>query len=260
MMYARKSAGKKKTYKKRTSVKYSKKSVKPTKNLTKAIKQVVFKQAETKHTPIDEAEYAFTSNNIMSPSVNLSNTFVIANGTADGQRIGNKINCTKAVINLIIRRNDSASSLIPCEVHIFFGYLKQSRDSSPDGVISTSLYQDGPSVTSWNGTMTRTMRQINKDAIICYKKLIVKIAPSTSSSSQFNNNDFPALVRKRINLTPMLGTITYGDDGNTANFNKDLFMWASYVYINDAINDLVTSPNLKPIDLFYWMDTEYKDM
>lgn len=251
---------KKKTYKKRVSTKRYKKVVKPSKMLTKAVKQVIYKEAETKHTPIDENEYALTTiTSSFQGSVNLSNCLSLPQGTGDGERIGNKIHVSKANLNLIVRRNDSGSSLVPCEFHLFIGYLRQERGTTPDGYFPL-IFQDGTGTIGWNGTMIRTLRKVNKDLFIIYKRIVIKCGPSTSSSAQFNNNDFPALTRKTINLKPLLGLVTYGDDGTSANFNKDLFMWGGYVYINDAIDNLAVSPNLKPIDVLYYVDMEFKDI
>jgi len=250
-----------KTFKKRIAVKTVRKAVKPSKMLTKAVKQVIYTEAETKHTPIDETEYAFTaSSGVLQPSVNLANCLTMSQGTGDGNRIGNKIHVSKANLNLIVRRNDTASSISPCEVHLFIGYLKQERNTAPDAFYATSFYQDGGSVLPWNGTMIRTLRKVNKDLFIIVKKMVFKIAPSTATSVQFNNNDFPVLQRKIVSLKPLLGTITYGDDGTAGNFNKDLYMWGSYVYCNDTIDNLAVSPALKPIDVLYFVDLEYKDI
>lgn len=251
---------KKKTYKKRVSTKRIKKTYKSTKVLKKVVKQVLFKVAESKHTPIDEQEYQFTTtSSALQPSVALSECLSLSQGTADGQRVGNKIHVTKANLNLIVRRNNTGSSLIPCEFHLFIGYLKQDRGALPDPFFPL-IYQDGFSTLPFNGTMIRTLRKINKDLFIIHKKLVFKVGPSTSSVSQFNNNDFPVIQRKVISLKPLLGLVQYGDDGTSFNFNKDLYMWGGYVYINDTIDNLVANPELKPLDVLYFVDMEFKDI
>lgn len=259
MRYA-KSTIKRKTNKKRASIKIAKKLVKPSKNLIKVIKQVQFRGAETKHGNISELEYPITTaNSSLSPSVNLSDWMALAQGTGDGQRIGNVVNCTKANLNLIVRRNNTTNSQIPCELHVFIGYLKQNRGTTPDPFF-VNFYQSGTGTVAWNGTQIRTMRKVNADLFVIFKKLIFKIAPSTSTSTFFNNNDFNVMYRQVLSLKPMLGKISYGDDGTATNLNKDLFMWASYVYVTDTIDNLAVDPTLKPVDLLFYVDTEYKDM
>lgn len=256
-----------KRYKKRGIKKYVKKTkrtssknvVPLTKAVRKAVKQVIYQQAETKHTPVNEVEYAFpNNNNLLQPSVNLSNTFTIDQGTGDGQRIGNKIKITKATLNYIVRRNNTTSSQYPCELHIWIGYMKQSRNENPDPY-HPYIYQDGPSVLPWNGSQLRTLRQTNKDIFVIFKKLVIKCGGAKSTSPQYDNNDYKVLTKGRLSLKPMLGTLTYGDDGGASNFDKDLWMWASYCYIDDTIDSLSSNPALKPVDFLYWVDTEYKD-
>lgn len=254
---------KKRIYKKRTVKKVGKRPLVASKaivsTMRKVAKQVIMKAAETKHTGVDEVEYAFpNSSSTLQPCVNLANCFTMSQGTGDGLRIGNKINCTKANLNMIIRRNNTTSSQFPCELHVWIGHLRQSRNENPDAFLN-QIYQDGSSVLPWNGSMLRTIRKTNKDLFTIYKKMVFKIGGATSTSTQFNNNDFPILQRKTISLKPLLGTITYGDDGGASNFDKDLWMWMSYVYIDDTIDNLAVSPGLKPVDFLYFVDTEYKD-
>lgn len=260
MPYARKRFAKKRAPK-RGYKKYTKKAPRRTNaSLVKTIKSVVMRQAETKHSGVDEVEYVMaTSNNTLFPSVNLSSWAGLATGTLDGQRVGNKISVTKANLNLIIRRNNTVSSLYPCEVHIWIGYMKQERNAVPDAYFG-QIYQDGGSVLPWNGSMLRTLRKNNTDLFTIFKKMVFKIGPATTTGPSFINNDFPIMQRKVISLKPLLGTLTYGDDGSSSNFNKDLWMWASYVYIDDTIDNLAVSPALKPIDILYFVDVEYKDM
>jgi len=108
--------------------------------------------------------------------------------------------------------------------------------------------------------MLRTLRKTNTDLFTIYKKMVFKIGPATTTGPSFINNDFPILQRKVISLKPLLGVLTYGDDGSSSNFNKDLYMWASYCYLDDTIDNLAVSPALKPIDILYYVDGEFKDM
>lgn len=231
----------------------------PNPSLVKALKAIVNRQAETKHTPVNETEYVMaTTNSSFFPSINLSSWLALDQGTGDGQRVGNKVNVTKATLNMIVRRNNTTSSLYPCELHVFIGHLRQNRNENPDPFLS-SFYQDGPSVLPWNGSMLRTLRKPNTDVFTISKKMVFKIGPAVSTGGQFSNNDFPVLHRRKVSLKKLMGKITYGDDGTASNFDKDLWMWASYVYLDDSIDNLAVSPGLKPVDLLYFMDYEYKD-
>lgn len=250
-----------KTYKKRTYTKYAKKTVRPSKTLTKAIKQVQFRNAETKNTPIDEIEYPFASNNnFMQGAQNLSDAFNIAQGTGDGERIGNSFNCTKAVLNLLIRRNNQlsvAANNRPCVVSVFIGYLKNNRGESPNAYFG-SLFEDGNSVLPWNGTQLRTLRRVNKKMFSVLHRYDFKIGLSTSTS--FSNNDFSAMIRKKIPLKEMLGKVTFTDDGTNLAHNKDLWIFCSYCNLDDSIDDITTNVLNRQVDIQYFVDIEYKDL
>lgn len=260
-MYVKRS--KKRTYKKRNSVKTVKKSSMPSKILTKTLKGLIDKRirkkAELKSIPINEEEYVFTSTNAdLSNPVNLTRFFEISNGTGDGQRIGNIINVEKANLKLIVRKNLSASNQYPAVVYIWIGYLKADRNTDPSAYFP-SFYNDGPSVLPWNGTMQRTLREENKDLFTIYKKFRFKLGSSTSANSGFNNNDFGIFYNTTVSLKPILGKLQFQDDGTAGAVNRDLFMWASYCNIDDVIDNIAVTPGLRPVDILYWVDGKYTD-
>lgn len=229
------------------------------KSLTKAIKKVMYRQAETKYSGVDETEYTMNTSNLnLFPSVNLSSWAGLEQGVGDGQRVGTKIDITKANLKFILRRNNTTSSRYPLVFHIWIGYLRQNRNDVPDPFF-VNFYEDGTSTLPFNGTMLRTLRNVNKNLFTIHKHLEIKLGPSTSSTSSYNNNDFPIMVKRTISLKPLLGKLTYGDDASSANFNKDLWMWCGYTYLDDSIDNLAVSPSLLPVDLLYFVDVEYKD-
>lgn len=256
---------KKRTFKKRVAVK---KTVRNTKVFAKSIKKVLNRMAETKATAIDELEYPIlANNNFMNASVNLSNTFDLAQGTGDGQRVGNSVNCTKAVLNLIVRKNlqiSAATNSRPCVVSIFIGYLKNNRGESPDAYFG-SLFEDGNSAIPWNGTMLRTLRVVNKKMFSVLHRYDFKVGasnPSTTANviNSYSNNDFNTFYKKKIPLKELLGKITWTEDGTAGSHNKDLWMFASYCNIDDSIDAIATDVANKQVDILYYVDTEYKDI
>lgn len=230
--------------------------------LDKAIKKVINRQAETKSTAVDEIEYPFiANNNFLQNSQNLSDAFNMNQGTGDGERIGNSINCTKAVLNLQIRRNNqltAAANNRPCVVSVFVGYLKNNRGESPNSYFG-SIFQDGNSVLPWNGTMLRTLRVVNRQMFSVCHRYDFKIGLSTATGGAYNNNDFPALIRKKIPLKEMLGKVTFTDDGTAATHNKDLWIFCSYCNIDDSIDAISTDVNNRQVDIQYFVDVQYKD-
>lgn len=227
-------------------------------SIAQTVKTVLKRQVEKKHTPQNELQYNFdTINSSFSTPVNLSDCFNISQGTGDGERVGNLITCSKAVLNLIIRKQVNEVAL-PCEVHVFIGYLKGNRDQAPSATPFANFYQDGNTAVAWNGTMLRTLRKPNADLFVISNKFVVKIGSSTATTTQYNNNDFPILIRKRLSLKPLLGKVKYQyDNVSGSEHDKDLFMWASYVYQDDTIAPAAINC---PVDLLYFVDMEYTDL
>jgi len=258
----------KRTYRKKTNKKrtYAKKTTRVSKNLTKAISKVINRKAETKSTGINETQYVFSADNdSLQPSVNLADAFDLSQSTGDGGRIGNTIECTKAVLNLTIRRNASTAPTtynLPCIVSIFIGYLRNNRGENPDSYASTSLFKDGASVLPWNGTMLRTLRTVNKKMFSVLHRYDFKIGSSIVGTNfpGFSNNDFKIHYHRKILLKEMLGKITYTDDAISTGHNKDLWMFASYCNINDYVDDITASIGNTQVDIQYFVDVEYKDI
>uniref|UniRef100_UPI0040488CF0 hypothetical protein n=1 Tax=Polynucleobacter sp. TaxID=2029855 RepID=UPI0040488CF0 len=247
-----------KTYKKKVKKPYRKATL-TRYEINKAVKAVVNRGQETKHSGIDETEYVFESNYAMSTPINLAQAMNISNGTTDGARVGNNINVTKATLNIVARRNNTSASRFPAEIHVFIGYVKQDRSTIPGLHHLNRLYEDGAAALPWNGTQLRTLRAINKTIFTMTNKLVFKVGSSDSFSVQQNNNDFSLIHRAKVELKAMHGKVIYGDDGQPADHNKDLWMFASYCYIDDNTDNLIDNPTSKPVDLLYFVDLQYKD-
>jgi len=221
--------------------------------------------AEKKSTPYDEVTYSFNrGNSQMSTAYLLSLCLNIPQGAGDGQRIGNKINVTRAMMNYSLRAQDPNSSAgvdafdSPVEVHIFIGYVKGSRAENWDADFRTSTYNDGNSVLPWNGTNIRTLRRLNTDKFVIKHHVIKKIGTSFTNKEYSSNNDYKLTHRGKINLKELLGSCQYTDDTGLTH-NKDLYMSASYVFASDQTGDqtVITVP---PVVFDYFIDLEYTDL
>lgn len=254
----------KKTIKRAPKKIYRKKRVykKSTKNFNKAVKRVIIKTAETKHCGNEPQVYDWGntgSSSIMSPAVELSSCFNLVQGTGQGDRIGNSVDCTKAVLNYLITMygTDGTADQPPLYLHMFIGYLRNTRAVAPTNF--SRLYQDGSSASAWDGTNLTTLRSINKDEFIVVKRKIIKIGPSTVTAAggrNFNNNDFPSMAKGKISLKSMLGKITWSSDNTSGTYkNRQLYMWCGVTYL-----DNLTTTIPPEITFQYYVDAEFKDL
>jgi len=245
---------KKRTIKKKVS---SSATVKTIKNIVKKQLMVV---AETKYTDADSNGYTFIGNQVCSPAVSLLTPFTsITPGVAQGQRIGNRIKCTKFNLKMCLQPNtqevsDPSFADIPMLVQIWIGKLKNVT-TAPNAGNLTQLYQDGSSTSAPNGTLLQTMRSVNKDSYDIYKSWKFKLGPSGVTPT--NNNDFPFLKMLSYDVKQMHGEVIYADTG-TFPTNKFLYMWATYTKMDQTIDSTASAKD--PILFDYYIDLEFKDI
>jgi len=256
MRYAKKTRSTRgKTFKKRVAYK---KTGRVSKGLNTVIKKVIRRQAETKSALSAELVYPIiANNNFMQASYNLSNGINMPQGDGDGERDGNHITVTKAVLNLSIRKNSLTSTLSkPCIVHVFIGYLKNNRGESPDSFFG-NLYEAGNSSLPWNGTIIRSLRAINKKMFSVLHRYTFKVG--SSNPVNYENNDFKSHYNVRIPLKELMGTVTWTNDGTTTAMNKDLWFFASYANLDDSVDNIATLQQSQ-VDIEFFVDIKYKDI
>lgn len=216
------------------------------------VKNTVKNLVEKKSCNQDPQDYTFNASNAtMSPAVHLDGALDLSQGNTDGTRIGNQINVTKAVLNFVITRS-TIGAFKPGIISIFIGYVRNNRRDPPSSANLLEIYQDGSTSTDADGTLLSTLRNVNTDRFVIFKKMDFKIGFADNGGNHANN-DFPLMVRKKISLKPLLGKITY-NDANTSNHDKQLFMWATYTNYDSV---LTTSTN---VILKYYLDIEYIDL
>lgn len=225
-------------------------------SFNKAVKNAIYKIAETKYSGTDPAGYAFNATNaLMSAPVNLSDAFNLSQGTNQGERVGNRIDITRAMLNLNITQA-GGSAAGPNIVTIFIGYLKGTRGTAPSSTSFLSLLQDGNLASGMDNTTLSLLRNINTDLFVA-KRYTFKVGqsfwdPGTGIQVQ-GNNDFKMFVNRKISLKPLLGNMTFQTDSTASSHNKDLFMWCQWTV------PLGTVDSVPPI-LNYFLDGGYKDI
>lgn len=241
----------KKTYK-RTFKKSGKKSIrKSSSSLKQIVKKEMLKQAEPKYCDNTPSVYTWNaSNTTMAAAVDLSVAYNLAQGTGQGDRIGNQITITNAVLNLNMLATTGSSPQI---LTIFIGYIKDSRSTLPNAGTLATIFQDGNSSTGINETTLSLLRNINHDRFAC-SRYTFKIGNNNSGGTTFNN-DFPSFINKKISLSKVLGNVTWQTDGSTGVHTKNLYMWCQSTSIYNGSQAMAYMPVLN-----YFVDVKFKDI
>lgn len=152
-------------------------------------------------------------------------------GTADGQRVGNKVRVKKAMFNIVCTPmpQDSVQnpSIRPLWCRIFFYRKKVNPGTMPPTVDMTSagnFFQNGITQVGFNGTVLDYNMMMNTDmyTYLGHKTFKLGFADynGTGTNTQptwqyFSNNDYKMTYARRFNITKMLPKqFAWNDNGN----------------------------------------------
>lgn len=231
----------------------------PASNIRAIVKKTITRMAEKKTTAFPSKNYAFNGGTQGFGSTHgLGQALNLNQGTGQADRIGNKINVTKAMMSYNLRTIDGTLDL-PAEVHIFIGYIKGDRDTSWQAAFNTETFNNGNSVVPWDGTYITSLRSLNTDKFVIKHHIIKKIGCSFTNTAYSQNNEYKLTHRGKINLKSLLGPCTFLDDDAGNSHNKDLWMSASWLYSNEAVGDAISFP-VPPVKFDYFIDVEFTDL
>lgn len=138
--------------------------------------------------------------------INLSNVWLINQGTGQGDRVGNSIKPLYWNIRGFLHYIDPSQK--PCLVRLYVFKLKSGFASpSSGGALPTDFFQVGNTTTAPQGNMVDIVRQVNKDKYTVYTSRVFKMGPAVTSSVPGSsggvtaaNNDFHSARYFNINL------------------------------------------------------------
>lgn len=183
----------KKSYKKKASIK-------PSKALTKAVKSIIHKQTETK------SAYAQTFTSTFNAPISVAGDVIqivpnLTNGTLDSNRIGDQIRAQSLKIKGFIASNLSFTSLTGCRLGVRL-MIVQPKQYGDLGAIQafastwlTYLLKKGGSVVPFAGNIPDLFADINTDAITKYYDKVFYIntpylQTAVGDTSTFNSVKF----------------------------------------------------------------------
>lgn len=260
-------AYKKRAYKPKSLKKVIKTAVRKQKvrYIRKIVKSVMKKKTETKIAepytqnnlqvlPFDTGTTLFgTEISLITPLIN------IAQGTAQGQRIGNRIDVSSMKMKGYItvqKQTGQNSNNQPVYVKLVF--LRRKNNQLPiNSVPVTNFFQNGNTTQAPTNSPTDIMRYINKDVFTVYDTRLFKLGFADGGLNVLSgpNNDFKLSKMFSVNLSKHIGKLIYDDNGAQPN------NWACYCVAlmcnNDGSNlSAATAPQ---VELNFDIETKYKD-
>jgi len=180
----------------------------------------------------------FSTNMVRSITPASSNAVSIAQGTGQGDRIGNKIHIKKAYLKLaswvMPYQAITNPTPTPLMVRLWIFTIKNTIG------LPTTLpifFQAGDSSISPIGNILDYNYQVNSDVYTLYKTVDFKLGYSAFVASPggiggngyYSNNDFNMCDLRTIDVTPWITKTIDFNDTTTIPFSKSLFFWVEAV-------------------------------
>jgi len=200
------------------------------------------------------------------PMAPLLGFWSISNGLGQGNRIGNKIQIRKVMLNYILRPTpyDATFNPLPGPSHVqlFLGHIKSAPSALPASSDVNQLFQSGNSVTAHVGTLRDIISVINTDYWTIKKRWTHKVGYASATgtggvaAAQYNaNNDFKLNVVKRIDITKMLPAKYQFNDNSITPTSKNLF----FMFYAVSSTGAAYSATDLPVNIEFWLDYHFED-
>lgn len=195
----------------------------------------------------------WTNNNIL----DVSSVYTgIAQGTGEGNRIGNVIKARKLKFSFVLTPNLNAITS-PLNVRMWILTFKFDPNNSlavdvwgsmqnwnATGGLNRSFFDDGNTTSGMSGDLSDLLKPVNTDAWIVHKCKTFKLghsgSPMTGTPAISGNNDYKLNIRKTIDLLPYIPKrITY-NDANTNSLNKKVFIVFQCIQADGSTNNITT--------------------
>jgi len=225
-------------------------------------RRVEVKKAQVTANPINVTSY-FVSNSMNVASMIPYNN--ITQGTGQSNRIGNRIRTRSCKFSFVISPNSYNATLnnpmLPQEVIIYFGVVKNSKAIEPTSTDFSRLFQNNGSQTAPNGTLLDLTQEFNTDYWTIRKVVRYKVGTanyggtgSSPNDQSFANNDFKLNIVRTLDLTSICPKQLMFNDTVAQPTNDGLFMWVQCVPANGS-----QGSSLRPLRMEYCIRYSYED-
>lgn len=228
--------------------------VKPSMAVKQYVNRVVSRKIETKINDVEKLAnviYGYIDNTTV-----YSLLPTLLQGTGEGSRIGNKVNCVGLSLrmNLYCYNQSTTTPPVYFDIYIFKLKNKNVGGGLPTSADMVQFLEDGSTSKQYVGTSLDGMRYLNNDLFnICLRKRVVLYNPyqaGISSTASINPSKM-----FNINLTKFVKSTWNINDGGATIENDNL-----YIAIGATLTNGVTLPlNITLGHYDYLVQAKYKD-
>lgn len=262
------------TYKRRAPKRrYGKRKI--TKKTVKAVvKRVLAREAEVK--TVQEYNYGVNLYSPNYPTYDATNIFPLgprqttlplAQGTGQGNRIGNRVHTRKLIVagSLIPNAYNATTNPLPqpMDVSIWIFYDKSTPSANPTPAANGDFYQNGSGSATFGGDTLDMISPVNTDRYRILAKKNFKLGWSNyegtgaqPTNQNFTNNDYKMTCNFRFDLTKHYPKVVrWNDNGTSTPTTRGLWMM-----ITPAWGQGTTIPSgVRPLGMQFMQNYMYQD-
>lgn len=218
---------------------------------------------------------------ILGPSNATGGQYFIAQGTGQGQRIGNKISTVRAILSGAVHINTTYDgtanwNMCPLYVGCYIFRLKGALEDSQANaytVMANSFFQNGNGQQGFSGRLVDLTKTPNGQTVTLLKKRVFKVgtqfvnsafgvASANNANQQYSDGSVGISRMFKMDITKTLQKIIQFNDANNAMTNANT--WIAWVPFRVDGNDIVTSlgsyTGALPCYVDYNIAYNYRDM
>jgi hypothetical protein len=233
---------------------YNKKEMKN--KIVKTVEKVISRRIETKINDVEQLTQNVYAVIDQAQVVSLIPS-IISHGSNQGQRVGNRINCTRLMLRFNLHAAALGAGFGPQIFDIFIFKTKMRVPMPPTSAEMASFLEDGSTSTAYTGDALDGLRSLNSAMFTkCYRKRIRLYNPVQNQAFYGATSQYNSSVGYSINLTKWIkDTWIYSDSQNTP-YNDNL-----YIAIGSCQADNITFPSPSTITGAYsfLVEASYKD-
>ena len=270
--FKKRRAPKKRSAYKRKSVRGGRKSSAVSSAVKTYVNRTIHRNIENKQV---QAQIGLTFGNIANsatlsvyPLTPFPSILEISQGVGQAQRTGNEVRVRKATLKYVIYPTkynaESNNGLIPLEIQLFLGYVKNSSGLVPNSSDFDQLYQYNNTVNPILGNLFDLNQKINDDYWTVKKYWRHKLGYSTIIDSDANpatayanyaNNDFKLNIVKTMDITKHYPKVLKFNDVSNTLQGPGLFFFFQAV----AADGTTIAGSQNPATILWQLDVSYED-
>lgn len=217
----------------------------------------------------------------VSPAViNSFPTYTINQGTAQGERVGNKISPTRVTLKGVIRPQpvyNATDNYNPGPMYVVMWIVSIAKSRPDDlteleAIMTNSFFQNGNTSTGLTGQLIDLTQTVNTSVITVHAKRMMKLgyaqyvsgfgtASANNNAQQYANNDFN--LSKMFSMTlKMPKTVTFNDGTGTPSSMRKWWMIVVPYRVDGQIfgTSLGSATGPVPLKMDFAIDFKFKDM